>query len=123
VSVCVCVCVSVCEREREREREEGEGISNISSRLNKPHLFNNTTQVDFNQLFPSRVFCMFRHVIKPSSGLAIQKTYTGKYNKNPARRHGFLLDQPVYDFCIDMSEDDLITCRNMQHTCEGNSVD
>ena len=66
---------------------------------------------------------MFRHVIRSSSGISIQKTYTGRYNKNPARRHGFLFHHPVYVFCIDMSEDGLITCRNMQHTYDGNSVD
>jgi len=66
---------------------------------------------------------MFRHVIRPSSGMSIQKTYTGRYNKNPTGRHGFLLHHPVYVFFIDISEDGLITCRNMQHTYDANSFD
>jgi len=64
------------------------------------------------KIFPQRVCYMFRSVLRPSSCMSVQGTYTRRYNKN-LRGLGFLLYLLVYVPCIDMPVNGLSTDRNL----------
>jgi len=70
----------------------------LCSLLNKLQLFSRRQQFILIQILLLYVCCMFRPVLRPSSGMSIQKCYED------------------ISFCVNIPKDSISTGRNMQHT-------